>query len=157
MRFGRSRLLHVALTGLALLAACGTPGADPADGAQVRAVVEGFGGRLGLVSLLAPSAAEDIRAQYAPYVAPALLDQWGSDPSQAPGRVTSSPWPDRIEIDTITRVNASEYSVTGRVVEITSVEETNGGSAYQIPVQITVNEDNGRWQISAYDQEDAAP
>ena len=158
MRIRRSELLMAAFMTLFLLAGCARPGPNSDDETQVRAVVTAFGGKLGQVSLLAPTAADDIRTQYAPYVSPALLEQWASDPSKAPGRTVSSPWPDRIEIDSVSAVSASQYSVSGRVIEVTSVEATNGGgAAYEIPVRITVQDGQGHWEITAYAEQPAAP
>ena len=138
-----------------VMAACSpsTPTATVDEKARVTAVVEGFGKKLASVSLLATTAAADIRAQYADYVAPALLDQWAGDPSQAPGRLTSSPWPDRIEIISITRVSAGEYAVTGSIVEVTSVEVNTGGAAAEIPLQLTLQKDDqSRWWITDLQQ-----
>src|SRR5581483_653321 len=61
------------------------------DESMVQATVEGFGSQLKMVSLLAPDAAAQIQTQYAAYVAPELLQTWAADPSNAPGRQTSSP------------------------------------------------------------------
>lgn len=73
---------------------------------EVSAVVAAFGARLKNVSLLAPDAAEQIEAQYAGLVSDELIAAWQADPTQAPGRLTSSPWPDRIEVNAIEQVSA---------------------------------------------------
>jgi hypothetical protein len=138
-----------------VMAACShsTPTASVDEKARVTAVVESFGKKLASVSLLAPTVAADIRAQYADYIAPALLDQWAGDPTQAPGRLTSSPWPERIELISITRVSAGEYAVTGSIIEVTSVEVNTGGAAAEIPVQLTVQKDaQGHWLITDFQQ-----
>ena len=67
--------------------------ASAAEDAAVTAVVQEFGGRLKNVSLLAPDAAQQIEAQYGQFTAADLLAVWMADPLQAPGRLTSSPWP----------------------------------------------------------------
>src|SRR5512144_2402018 len=100
--------------------------------AEVRNLVEGFGQRLKLVSLLAPSATQDLQKQYSEFVSPTLLETWMKDVPTAPGRMVSSPWPDRIEITTLAREAANKYVVDGFVVEITSVEVVNGGAANKI-------------------------
>jgi hypothetical protein len=125
---------------------------QPDDEQAVRSVVEQFGRKLQAVSLQAPPdlVAQELQQQYAPFVAPALLDAWLKDPSQAPGRVVSSPWPDHIEITNITRNSDTQYTVTGNEIEMTSVELVNGGSAGQQPVQITLEKQQGRWTITAY-------
>jgi len=144
------RLLIVAAS--FLLAACSpapvTPAADPAE--AVAAVVEGFGSRLKNVSLLAPDAAQQIEAQYAEFVAPRLLAAWVADPLQAPGRLTSSPWPERIEIDTLNSVDEEAYAVVGRVIEITSAEINTGRIAVSYAVSLAITKTGGRWLISDY-------
>ena len=71
---------------------------NQAEEAEIRSVVVGFGKRLQLVSLQSPNASQEIEAQYGGFVASTLLEAWMGDISQAPGRIVSSPWPDRIEI-----------------------------------------------------------
>jgi hypothetical protein len=117
---------------------------------EVRSLVENFGERLQMVSLLAPDAATQIEQQYAEFVSPEFLQTWMADPSSAPGRLTSSPWPDHIEISDIQQQNADQYLVTGMVIEITSAEEMNGGIAAQYPVEITVSKASGTWLISGW-------
>ncbi len=63
---------------------------------------------------------------YAPYVAPELLDAWKSDPQHAPGRLTSSPSPDRIGIRAVQMNADGSYVVTGTVIETAS-----GAKRYQ--------------------------
>jgi len=139
-------LLFIGLVGAACTAA---PAASPDEKTEIASVVTGFGQKLGQVSLLSPTAADDIRSEYAGYVSPALLDQWAADPLQAPGRVTSSPWPDHIEITSIDKIAAEEYQVTGNIIEVTSVEVGTGGAAATIPVRITLHEDSqGHWLIT---------
>ena len=101
------------------------PTSNPAEEAAVRAVVEGLGSKLKLVALLSPTAAQDIQTQYAPYVAPDLLNQWANDLTQAPGKLTSSPWPERITITTLTKNALGGYDVSGTVDYLTSVEVTS--------------------------------
>ncbi|HOQ09731.1 MAG TPA: copper amine oxidase N-terminal domain-containing protein, partial [Syntrophomonadaceae bacterium] len=68
--------------------------------AVVSKLVADFGQRLKNVSLLAPDdvVTKSIKENYAEYVSPELLAQWQKDPANAPGRLTSSPWPERIDI-----------------------------------------------------------
>jgi hypothetical protein len=116
-------------------------------------LVEAFGKRLQNVALLAPDAAQELQAQYANYVSPALLTAWMADLPKAPGRVTSSPWPDRIEIATLIKDSADKYEVNGFVIEITSVEVTSGGAAARIPVRIVAERIQGSWLITEYTQQ----
>jgi len=128
-----------------------TPATASADEASVRATVTAFGQQLQMVSLLAPTttAAQAMLTSYAPYVAPELLAAWESDPSQAPGKLTSSPWPDHIDITGVT-ANAGGYAVTGNVIDMTSVEQTSGGNAGSYPVSMTLENRNGQWLITSF-------
>ena len=130
-----------------------TATSDAGAESEVRGLVENFGQRLKLVSLLAPSAAQDLQKQYAEFVSPSLLAAWTSDISKAPGRMVSSPWPDRIEIAALAKEGSDRYVVTGSIIEVTSVEVVNGGAAERIPVRVVVQKDQGRWVITEYTEE----
>jgi hypothetical protein len=121
--------------------------------AAVRDLVENFGKRLQDVSLLSPDVVQEMQNQYAEFVSPALLETWTSDISSAPGRIVSSPWPDRIEITTLTKSGSDKYVITGFVIEVTSVEVVNGGAASRIPVHLVVQKSQGDWLITEYAQE----
>jgi hypothetical protein len=118
----------------------------------VREVASTFGERLGRVSLSAPrtQAAEDIREHYADLVAPELLLAWAEDPLSAPGRLTSSPWPDHIEVLDVIPLEADAYEVRARVIYMTSVEEIRGGNAGVENVRIFVERRGGLWLIAQY-------
>lgn len=118
----------------------------------VVALVTRLGERLDQVSLLADPEAvrQQIRAEYGPLVTPDLLARWLATPTQAPGRQTSSPSPDRIEVLEVTP-RGTGYTVRGEVVSLTSVERTRGGAGLREPVEITVVPDGtGGWRISDY-------
>lgn len=119
------------------------------EASMVRKSVENFGKKLQMVSLSASpeTAAQSMRENYSAFVSPALLGKWQSDPQKALGRMVSSPWPDRIEILTLAKVSESLYKITGRIMEITSVEKMNGGSAAIRPVTLMVKKTNNRWLI----------
>jgi hypothetical protein len=121
-----------------------------AEKAAVTALVEQFGRKLQAVSLLAPSdqVKQSMQAEYGGLVAPELLAQWQSNPQTAPGRVTSSPWPDRIEVRSVDQVRDG-YRVTGEVIEVTSVEKAKGGAAVRRPITLEVGKVGGRWMITA--------
>lgn len=131
-----------------------TPEASPeADGPeqQVRDLVEGFGQALRNVSLTAP--AEDvknsIKDSYTSFVTADLLEKWLAAPDTAPGRETSSPWPDRIEILSLEKLSEEEYTVNGQIIEITSVEAESGAAAAVRPVSLKVGKTGGQWLISS--------
>lgn len=114
---------------------------------DVRTTVAAFGNLLTTVNVAAPDAAEDIRRAYGPYVSEELLARWMQDPESAPGRTTSSPWPDHIEVDSVTLVGSGTYAVSGRVLLATSA-----GSAGAIPVSITVKDLGGSFLITSYQE-----
>lgn len=120
---------------------------------EIRDLVENFGMRLQNVSLQAPDAAQEIQKQYSEFVTPALLEMWMNDVSKAPGRIVSSPWPDRIEITTLSKEGTDRYELTGFIVEITSLEVVNGGAATKIPVRMVVQKVQGSWLITEYADE----
>lgn len=122
---------------------------------QVREVVLDFGKKLQFVPLTAETdiVAVAIKENYADFVSPELLLEWEKNPSQAPGRLTSSPWPERIEINSIIRASGGSYIVKGDVIEITSVEVVSGGISNKYPVIIGVKKISGEWLISSFEKE----
>ncbi len=111
------------------------------------ALVEQFGERLQLVPLMgAPEVAvQAMREHYGPLVDPALLDTWTENPMTAPGRLTSSPYPDRIEVAGVTESDGT-YVVEGDIVE-----ETSTGEAGRVRVAITVAPAGGGFNIVAFE------
>ena len=133
------------------LAVSTTPTAGYADEeVEVKNLVENFGTKLQNVSLQAPDAAQEIQKQYSEFVTPALLEMWTNDISKAPGRIVSSPWPDHIEINSLSKKSSDKYEINGFVVELTSLEVVNGGAAVKIPIHIIVQNDQGHWLITEY-------
>ena len=126
---------------------------NPAEEADIRDLVEEFGKRLQIVSLQSPDAAQELQKQYSEFVSPTLLETWLSDISKAPGRMVSSPWPDRIEITSLSSEGSDRYEITGSVVEITSTEVGSDEAAAKIPVRIVVQRAQGGWLISEYAEE----
>lgn len=118
----------------------------------VENLVKEFGDKLKSVSLLAPAdvVKKSMQENYSDIVSPSLLAQWQANPQEAPGRMLSSPWPDRIDIITINKLpDDNGYEVTGEIIEITSSEEVNGGVAAKRPITLVAKEVNGRWLIDA--------
>ncbi len=119
--------------------------------AAVKQVVEDFGAQLKEVSLLAPAEAvrESLQENYGDYVSPALLAAWQDDPENAPGRLVSSPWPDRIEVLNIKELSAEAYEVEGEIVEVTSTDDIEAGEGTRRPITLTVKKIEGDWLIDA--------
>ncbi len=114
-----------------------------------RDIVVSFGTELQKVPLLAPNAAASMEEFYGQYVSPELLRQWEQDPLHAPGKTTSSPWPDHIEISDVEKTPTG-FIVRGQLVYMTSNEIENGGTAGVQDVTITLTNINGTLLISGY-------
>lgn len=116
-------------------------------------VLADFGGKLKNVSLLADKAtlATSIEENYGPYITPELLADWKANPEHAPGRLTSSPWPDRLVIGSMTTQGQSRV-ITGEVILVTSME-TAGESADTVPFVAQMIPVDGTWKIAAYQEE----
>lgn len=156
----------ILLAALGVMAACGGQGnrgggdglneaGNPTgcDAAAARLVVETFGERLKNVSLLAPDSivAAEIQANYGGLVTRHLLDGWLFRLDAAPGREASSPWPERIEVDTVLAAGAGTCLVEGKIVYLTSMEVTHGGAEALRPVTMQVQQqDNDGWRINSY-------
>lgn len=114
---------------------------------EVRNTVKEFGGKLQLVYLLAPENVleESMKENYGGLVTSELIEKWLKEPENAPGRLVSSPWPDRIEILDIERVSESKYDVEGEIVEITSNEDEKDITR---PIILTVEKTDENWIIS---------
>lgn len=116
---------------------------------KIKKVVTGFGSRLQRVSLLAPEASRVLARIYKPYVTPQLLSKWEHHLSSAPGRTTSSPWPDHFIINRI-QPSGVVYTVNATLVLMTSNEIEHGGKFGTKEVEMTLAKRNGNWQIASY-------
>lgn len=110
-------------------------------------LIGNFGEKLQLVSLLSDDVASAIQKNYSEYVAPQLLSKWQADPQNAPGRLVSSPWPDHIEIKSIDKHSSERYKIEGYIVELTSAQTVNNGTAAKRAVTLNVKYGDGRWLI----------
>jgi hypothetical protein len=136
------------LTAVILLCACSDDtaqqSADVSDATQsgpaacdapaARQLAGQLGARMKLVSLLAPDAGEQLRKQYGDLASAQLLDAWAAAPSTAPGRDVSSPWPERIAIDSISGDVNATCTVYGDVLYATSTDSV----AARKPIVITI-------------------
>jgi len=100
-------------------------------------LVKDFGSKLKLVSILSPKETleKDMRENYGDFVSEKLIEKWLSNPESALGRFTSSPWPDRIDIENIEKVSEEEYKVQGKIIEVTS-NEKDGNIKREITLSI---------------------
>lgn len=118
--------------------------------ARVENIVRGFGSKLKMVSLLAPDdlLKESMTENYGKLVTKDLLEKWIKNPSEAPGRAVSSPWPDRIEIESSEKVSDNKYKIKGFIIEVTSAEKTSGEIAAKREITLDVEKIDGSWIIS---------
>lgn len=119
----------------------------------VERVVLEFGEKMKNVSLQSPKeiVEKNLKENYSGLVTDELLAKWNADFSLVPGRATSSPWPERIEIQEIERINLwKKYKVSGKIIEVTSIEEVQGGAANEYGVEIIVEKQDGKWLIVEY-------
>ncbi len=121
----------------------GNQSGQQTDEASVRDLVTRFGAAMKNVSILAPDAVNEIRRAYTPFVSADILSYWENNPAKAPGRVTSSPWPERIEILEVQPTDDGAYDVQGKIVEMTST-----GPAGDEAIALKVRNVNGTWIIT---------
>jgi hypothetical protein len=119
--------------------------------AEVTALVESFGSKLKEVSLSAPGeiVSQEIETIYAPFVSSTFLLNLTNDPTRAPGRDVSSPWPEKIEIISMEKLDSYTIQVKGKIILMTSVEVAQGGNAGETPIMLWVRNTNARraWLI----------
>lgn len=132
---------------------------DKPTEADVRTLVEEFGGKLKNVPLTGEedTVREAIRKEYAGYLTPELLAEFEKEPHEAPGRLTSSPWPEKIEITKVWPVGHASV-VDGEVVYLTSEEVTAStsspqasGEAYREKISLAVQKRGPKLLIADYD------
>jgi hypothetical protein len=118
---------------------------------EVKSVVVEFGTKLKNVSLQLPK--EELQKammdNYGPYVSQDLLGVWQNDPSLAPGRQTSSPWPEKINILSVTKIDDQSYAVEANVIEVTSAEK-EGEVAGVLPIGLGLEFLDGKWIITEF-------
>ena len=120
--------------------------------AEVTALVENFGLKLKEVSLSDPRekiVSQEIKQVYAPFVSAGLLSDLMNDPARSPGRDVSSPWPEKIEIVSMEKLDSHTIQVKGKIILMTSVEVAQGGNAGETPIMLWVRNINvrGAWLI----------
>ena len=124
---------------------------QPAEDAEkaITKLVEEYGKKLQMVSLQAPKdiVEKSMKEHYGEFVSAELLKKWASDPITAPGRLTSSPWPDRIEIAAIKKLTDQTYRVEGQIIEITSTEQEKGEAAAKRAIVLDLKKAGNGWVI----------
>lgn len=117
----------------------------------VEDMVLAFGQQLKNVPLTASQEilSASLKKEYETTVAPALLTRWIQGPKNAPGRATSSPWPERIEIKSMEKVG-DYYEIVADIVEMTSAEVEGGTESGRTAVYLTAALVNSKWQVVEY-------
>lgn len=115
-----------------------------------KATIEKFGQALKNVSLLSPQSAQEIEQNYGDLASPDLIKEWQTDPSSAPGRLTSSPSPDRIEVISIKKTEQEKYLADGEIVEIANGITPEEKFEKRTPVEIIVSRVGARWLITDF-------
>lgn len=107
---------------------------------EITALIEGFGKKLASVDKVAPDevVVKSIKENYSPFLSSNLILKWTSNPSEALGRICSSPWPDRIEILSMKKLDANTVKVKGYVVWVTSGGENKLEVAEKVPTVLMV-------------------
>jgi hypothetical protein len=121
-------------------------GQDIANDSSIRTVVTQFGTTMQKVSLSAPDAVQQIGNAYSPYASEALVNKWKQQKEFAPGRGTSSPYPDHIDIISLEKAPNNTYLVKANVIEMTST-----GIAGQFPLTLTMGKAQNQWVITSYE------
>ncbi len=122
-----------------------------ADDSAIRSRMQEFGTKFKSVSLLAPDATKQIADTYGPYASAELIAQWQKDPSLAPGKQTSSPWPERLDV-----VSVSPEGPDGYLVEANVIEMVNGPSGTEpvgvYAVGMRVEKPADTWIITEFEK-----
>ena len=163
MKSTRISILLIVFAGLAGCERKQTPDASEAvncSDPRAKAIAEQLGRQLKQVSLTAPDSLirKELRDSYGPFVTIELMDHWLEQPSHAPGRAVSSPWPDRIDVASVKAENESTCVVDGQIAYVTSAEQAPGAAFERVPVTLRIVKNN-TWRVSAFDAQtmDAPP
>jgi hypothetical protein len=123
------------------------------NAALVRNIVYNFGDQLKGVTPLIKH--EDFVAQmnahYAKFVHQDLMNKWNAQPETAPGRVSISPWPEMIEIDSKTLNKNGSYTVEAHIVQKTKGADGGSVDAGSVPIRLIVTMGPDGWQITDYE------
>lgn len=117
--------------------------------AAIRTTVAEFGSTLKNISLLGPQdeVARSMQKEYGSYLTPQLLTSWQRNPAEALGRQTSSPWPDRIDVASITEKSPTLFVAEGNVIEVANAGTSTAPVAVY-PVTLTLEKQGDTWLIS---------
>lgn len=130
----------------ALATVSSNPQVSLEDKESIEAFVDEFGSKLKNVSLLASP--KDLAAsfeEYSRFVSPELLSLWKSEPARALGRTVSSPWPESMNVASVSMDKDGAYLVEADVIEVTSASGKEPVAIY--PVKLRIEKREGNWTI----------
>ncbi|MCX6097169.1 MAG: hypothetical protein NTZ77_01595 [Caldiserica bacterium] len=81
------------------------------------------------------------------FITDRLYQVFVQDKIRIPGRYVSSPWPERIEINSVQMLDSGSYAVHGSQVMMTDDTVAHGGNAGEEPITLTLKKVNGIWFI----------
>ncbi|MHB8070419.1 MAG: hypothetical protein ACYDHF_00505 [Candidatus Cryosericum sp.] len=126
-----------------------TPPPSAADVNAIYQVVGEFGARLKDVVITTSDqdviTAVDINLKQ--LITDRLYQVLVQDKIRIPGRYVSSPWPDRIEIDSVQMLDSGSYTIHGSQVVMTDDTVAHGGNAGETPITLTLKKVNGVWLV----------
>jgi hypothetical protein len=142
-------LLVISVGGYFLFRPSETPSPNEADINAIYEVVGEFGARLKDVEITASNqnviTAVDFNLKL--LITNRLYQELVQNMSKIPGRYVSSPWPERIEIASVQRLDSGSYTVNGSQILMTSDALAHGGNAGETPITLTLKKVNGTWLI----------
>jgi hypothetical protein len=109
-----------------------------------------FGEAMRRVSLLAPDnvLAKELSDAYGSLATPGAVAGWRKNPSDAPGREVSNPWPARLEI-TAARRDGAQCTVSANAIYVTTADTVS--PVEKLPVSIELADSAG-WRVTRYEQ-----
>jgi len=111
---------------------------------EITNLIENFGKKLISVDKVAPDdiVSQNIKEVYSPFLTDNLILEWTFDPAKALGRVCSSPWPDRIEILSIEKIDEYDVKVKGHVVWVASGGVNKLEVSEKVPIVLVLRKDS---------------
>lgn len=144
-------LLLISVGGYFLFKPSTTMQPSEADINAIYQIVGEFGERLKDVRVDVTASNQDKMAavdwNLKQFITDRLYQEFAQSPTKIPGRDVSSPWPERIEIDSVQKLDAHTVKVAGNIIFMTSVEMAHGGNAGETPIALTLKKVNGTWLI----------
>jgi hypothetical protein len=118
---------------------------------MVRDITHQFGEKIQTVSLTSSTSVrnEQLQTAFGDLVTANLLKQWKERSTNVPGKKTSSPWPDHIDISSVIPRSPTRYEVTGYIIYLTSDQALQGGETRREPITLTLEQVGTAWNIVA--------